>query len=112
MHRKGVQEFSKLLRTNRYFLLDHNKMEEAKAKIFVDDKKTLALKIKFILKETKYTIVQGSKDLWADGKWIINLYKTKTRSQFTGYELSESTRIVQDILKFIPYSILLAIPLA
>jgi hypothetical protein len=27
----------------------------------------------------KYTIVQGSKDLWSDAKWIKNLYKTKQR---------------------------------
>lgn len=27
----------------------------------------------------KYTIVQGSKDLWADYKWIRHLYKTKAR---------------------------------
>lgn len=33
----------------------------------------------------KYTIVQGSKDLWADFKWIRSLYKTKPRFEFTGY---------------------------
>ena len=27
----------------------------------------------------KYTIVQGSKDLWADYKWLRKLYKTKPR---------------------------------
>ena len=72
----------------------------------------MKLKIKFILKETKYTIVEGSKDLWADTKWIFNLYRTKRRSEFTGYEMAVSWRIILDILKFIPYSILLAIPLA
>ena len=27
----------------------------------------------------KYTLVQGSKDLWADYGWIRNLYKNKPR---------------------------------
>lgn len=27
----------------------------------------------------KYTLVQGSKDLWAEYKWIRNLYKNKPR---------------------------------
>ena len=70
---------------NAYFLLDHDKVEKAKAKFFGDQERTLKLKIKFILKETKYTIVQGSKDLWADTKWIYNLYKSKKRAEFTGY---------------------------
>lgn len=112
MHQKSITRLGKLLLSPRYYLLDHNKMEQAKARIFADNQQTLRLKIKFILKETKYTIVQGCKDFWEDSKWMINLYKTKTRSEFTGYELAESSRILQDILKFIPYSVLLAIPLA
>lgn len=70
------------------------------------------MKIKFIWKETKYTLAQGFRDLWSDTKWIINLYKTKESIEFTGYEMAESHRIKLDLLKFVPYSILLAIPFA
>ena len=60
----------------------------------------------------KYTIVQGSKDLWEDSKWLVKLYRQKQRQYFTGFEMAESKRIVLDLLKFIPYSILVLIPLA
>jgi hypothetical protein len=43
------------------------------------------LKAKFIWKETKYTIAQGSKDLWNDAKWIIALNKRKHKHEFTGF---------------------------
>ena len=101
-----------LLHRNAYGLLKHSKMDEAKAELFGDQEKTFYLKLKVIWRETKYTLIQGSKDLWQDSKWVLALYKNKTRSQFTGYELSESSRIIIDLLKFIPYSVLLAIPLA
>jgi LETM1 and EF-hand domain-containing protein 1 len=113
MLQKGTRMFKSLLfQRIKYGLLNHNEMEKAKEKFFGDQERTLKLKIKFILKETKYTIVQGSKDLWQDAKWIIKLYKNKKSSEFTGYEMAVSWRIVLDILKFIPYSVLLAIPLA
>ena len=60
-------------------------MDDLKAKLFSENQKTLWLKTKFFMKEMKYTLVQGSKDLWADFKWIRNLYKNKQRFQFTGY---------------------------
>ena len=72
----------------RYGLLEHKKMDEVKAKLFGAQEKTFYLKLKFILKEAKYTLAQGFKDLWRDTKWIIKLYKNKTRSEFTGYEIS------------------------
>lgn len=78
----------------------------------MDKQKTLKLKAKFLWKETKYTIVQGSKDLWKDTKWIIKLYKTKSYSEFTGYEMLESQRVKIDMLKFIPYSFILVVPFA
>jgi LETM1 and EF-hand domain-containing protein 1 len=93
-------------------LLNHHQMEELKKKLFTDREKTLLLKTKFILKEAKYTIVQGSKDLWNDIKWITNLYKTKVSYEFTGYELAESHRIKIDMIKFIPYSVILVVPFA
>lgn len=80
MHAKTLLRVSRLVTPNRYYVLDHNKMEKMKDQMFADKKRTLSLKLKFILKETKYTIVQGTKDLWEDAKWIINLYRTKTRS--------------------------------
>ena len=96
----------------RYGLLDHQQMEELKKTIFGGGGSTWRLKLRFILKETKYTIVQGSKDLWDDTKWLTRLYRKKQRQYFTAYEMAESKRIVLDLLKFIPYSILLLIPLA
>jgi len=60
----------------------------------------------------KYTLVQGSKDLWADFKWIRLLHKNKARFEFTGYELTRSKRIIIDLLKFIPYSVILFVPFA
>ena len=68
-----------------YSLLEHKKMDEVKAKLFGDQEKTFYLKLKFILKETKYTLVQGSKDLWRDSTWLLNLHRNKNRREFTGY---------------------------
>ena len=56
--------------------------------------------------------MQGSKDLWNDSKWLFEVYRRKQKQYFTGYEISKSNRIILDLLKFIPYSILLLIPLA
>lgn len=103
---------SRLTHRQQCGLLDHKKMEELKKKLFTDREKTLLLKAKFILKEAKYTLVQGSKDLWRDAKWIVNLYKTKESIYFTGYELLESQRVKIDMLKFIPYSVILVVPFA
>lgn len=80
MHHKALPRVCRLLTKNHYKLLDHNKMEKVKSQIFGDNERTLYLKIKFILKETKYTLVQGSKDLWDDSKWIAHLYRTKSKS--------------------------------
>ncbi len=74
-----------LTHRNKCGLLNHHQMEELKKKLFTDREKTLLLKAKFIWKEAKYTIVQGSKDLWNDIKWISNLYKSKVSYEFTGY---------------------------
>lgn len=103
---------ARLLHRQSYGLLDHKKMEELKQKLFTDREKTLLLKAKFILKEAKYTLVQGSKDLWHDAKWITQLYKKKAHSDFTGFELAQSQRIKVDMLKFIPYSVILVVPFA
>ena len=78
--------------------------------MYAGKKHTFWLKMKFILKETKYTLVQGCKDLAQDTKWIINLIRRKHISQFTGDERTVSYRIITDLLKFIPYSILVIIP--
>lgn len=70
------------------------------------------LKLKFILKEAKYTLVQGCKDFYFDTKWLINLYRKKTYKEFSGLEIKSSRRVVADVAKFIPYFVLLMIPLA
>jgi hypothetical protein len=57
-------------------------------------------------------MVQGSKDLWNDVTWMINLYKNKHKNDFTGFELAESHRVIIDMLKFVPYFILVIIPFA
>jgi hypothetical protein len=41
-------------------------------------------KAKFLWREAKFTLVQGSKDLNSDTKWLIKLYKTKKMNELTG----------------------------
>lgn len=65
MLRKALPVLSRMTFRNTYGLLEHKKMDELKAKLYVDQEKTLWLKTKFFLKEMKYTIAQGSKDLWS-----------------------------------------------
>lgn len=112
MLRKALPSLTRITFKNSFGLLEHKKMDDLKAKLYSDKEKTLWLKTKFFLKEMKYTLVQGSKDLWSDAKWIRNLYKTKSRFEFTGYELTKVKRIFIDLLKFIPYSVILVVPFA
>jgi hypothetical protein len=70
------------------------------------------LKTKFFWREMKYTIVQGMKDIWRDSKWVMNLNKKKTKHQFTGLEIKTRARIIVDLIKFIPYSVILTVPFA
>ena len=88
---------NRLIFKNTYGLLDHNEMEGLKKQIMGGQGRHWRLKLKFLLKEMKYTIVQGSKDLWADGKWLFTLYRQKQRQYFTGFEMAESKRIVLDL---------------
>jgi hypothetical protein len=78
----------RLLFKPSYGLLDHQQMEGLKKQIFEGQGKAWRLKLQFILKEAKYTLVQGSKDLWTDSKWFFGLYRRKQRQYFTGYEIS------------------------
>lgn len=71
----------------RYGLLDHKEMEDLKKQMFAEGK-TWKMKLKFLLKESKYTLVQGSKDLWADLKWFTQLYRRKQKQYFTGFEMA------------------------
>ena len=102
----------RLTHRSMYNLLEHKKIDQLKASLYGDQEKTLWLKTKFFAKEMKFTLVQGSKDLWADYKWIRHLHKTKSRFEFTGYELTRVRRIAFDLLKFIPYSVILTVPFA
>lgn len=85
MLKKALPRIHNMTHINAYGLLSHKKMHDLKVQLYGDQKVTFGLKAKFFLKEMKYTLVQGSKDLWADYKWIRHLYKTKARFEFTGY---------------------------
>lgn len=113
MHSNGLRAFraTKLLFTPRYGLLDHKEMEIMKKELYSEGK-NWKMKLKFILKEMKYTLVEGSKDLWRDTVWFFKLYRRKQNQYFTGFEIYESRRIWVDMLKFIPYSVILIVPLA
>ena len=54
-------------------------MHTLKNKVLGEEGKLWWLKTKFFLKEAKYTLVQGSKDLWKDSNWVFELYKHKNR---------------------------------
>ena len=69
-----------------YNLLDHNYIKDVKDKMYQEQEPSMYLKIKFLLKETKYTLFQGCKDLWLDMKWLVNLYRKKRTIEFTGFE--------------------------
>ena len=79
MLRQALPKITSITHRSTYCLLEHKKMHDLKTKLYSDKKLTFGLKAKFFLKEMKYTLVQGSKDLWSDTKWIYNLYKTKQR---------------------------------
>jgi LETM1 and EF-hand domain-containing protein 1 len=97
---------------NVYWLLSHKAIEDLKSQLLGVQKSTMSIKVKIFLREMKYTIIQGSKDLWADVKWFWNLKRTKPRFEYTGYELNKRKRIIIDLLKFIPYSVILVVPFA
>lgn len=50
MLRRTLPRISHLTHTNIYGVLDHNKMEQLKAKIYGDQEKSFKLKAKFFLK--------------------------------------------------------------
>ena len=78
--RKVSQGWRTLTRNNTFGVLEHHKMEKVKESLGLKKekaKRTLGMKLKFLWKETKYTLVQGCRDLWSDTKWIVKLYKTK-----------------------------------
>lgn len=79
MLKKTLLKITTITQRNAYGLLSHKKMHDLKVQLYGDQKVTFGLKAKFFWKEMKYTIVQGSKDLWADYKWIRWLYKKKAR---------------------------------
>lgn len=50
MLRKALPVVNKITLRNVYGLLEHKKMDDLKAKLFMDQEKTLGLKAKFFLK--------------------------------------------------------------
>lgn len=92
--------------------LPHEEMNKLK-KMLAEahpNKHPVLLKIKYLLRETKYTIIQGHKDLWQNTKWMLNVWWNKPLKQRTGYEIAEIRRIRSDLLKFIPYSFFIIVP--
>ena len=88
--RKVAHRWQSLTHHNSFRVLEHHKMEKVKESLGLKKekaKRTLGMKMKFLWKETKYTLVQGCRDFWSDTKWIINLYKTKESYEFTGFEM-------------------------
>lgn len=57
-------------------------------------------------------IWKSLKDLKADTKYYMNLRKTKNLSELTIGEYLKSKQIKMDLIKFLPYSIFLTVPLA
>ena len=100
--------------TPAYNYLPHEEMDKLKKalKLAEPNKHPLLFKLKYLWRETKYTIVQGHKDLWNDAKWMLNTWRHKPPKQRTGYELAEMRRIRSDLLKFIPYSFFIVVPLS
>lgn len=94
-------------------LLSSRHIMNEKSKFYQDEEETIKMKVKFILKQSKYTLIEGCKDLKRDTQWLIHNIKTKrNRQMLTGYEIKKRRRVTHDLLKFIPYSIILAVPAA
>jgi LETM1 and EF-hand domain-containing protein 1 len=64
------------------------------------------------LKEFALLLKEGTKDTYVDGKWYFNLLRKKKREEMTGYELRESLLIRSDLLKIIPFSFFVIVPMA
>ena len=78
--RRAARHYKALTHTSTRSILEHHKMEILKEGLGLNqekNKRTLKMKLKFLWKETKYTLFQGCRDLWSDTKWIFNLYRTK-----------------------------------
>jgi hypothetical protein len=106
------RELRALTHQNLYGLLEHKQVERIKAQLQDVKRSPASIKVRIFLREMKYTVVQGSKDLWADVKWFWHLRSTKPRFEYTGYELNKRKRVIIDLLKFIPYSVILVVPFA
>lgn len=55
-------------------------------------------------------MIEGTKGMYKDVKWLGNTYMKKPHKKFTGFELREENRILYDAFKFLPFSVFLAIP--
>ena len=91
----------------KYGILDTTELEKEMHKL-----KQQRQPIKAYLKEFVFLMVEGSKEVYRDTKWIIDLKKKKYRSHYTGFQLREADRITLDLLKFLPFSFFLVVPFA
>jgi LETM1 and EF-hand domain-containing protein 1 len=67
-------------------------------------------KIRAILKEVVLLMKEGTRQAYADVKWLIGVYRNKEMSMLTGFELRERYRILYDFFKFLPFSFFLIVP--
>ncbi len=87
MFKKTVNFFSshfQLVHRNSYRLLSSKHIEMEKQRFFSENEKSVKLKAKFFLKEMKYTLQQGTKDLRRDTKWLLRSLQAN-KDELTGY---------------------------
>lgn len=79
-----------------------------KDKVFVQKKTTLWQKIKVALVHLKDSFV----DVWKDTKYLSKMvYKNRlTEDNYTLFEMRERRRITKDLIKFMPYAVLIILP--
>lgn len=79
-----VSSHFQLVHLNSYRLLSSKHIEMEKQRFFSENEKSVKLKAKFFLKEMKYTLQQGTKDLRRDTKWLLRSLQAN-KDELTGY---------------------------
>jgi hypothetical protein len=91
---------------------------EKKEKTLKDNKDKVFVKKKvgFIdhVKEFVHLVKKGFTDVYYDSKYLFGFLAQKgfVESTYTTVEMRERRRIVKDLFKFVPYSLMIVIPLA
>lgn len=68
-------------------------------------------KVKNAIRHMVDFVKEGSKKSWEDMKYFRSLRREKTLKEYTAVEYLEYLRIRQDMLKLIPFSIMIIVPL-